>query len=125
MKNLIAKSASIGVMTMALGRTALASVPDFLKQGVDQSMPTNAPTQLFGGGTSIFQTVANLLIFIVGAVAVIMLIIGGLRYVLSGGDEKGVVSAKNTILYAIIGVIVAILAFAAVNFVVTQFDKAT
>jgi hypothetical protein len=67
-----------------------------------------------------FKSVANILIFIVGAVSVIMIIIGGLRYVLSGGDSAGVKSAKDTILYAIIGVIVAALAFAAVNFVVSR-----
>lgn len=123
MQKLITRAAGIGAMTMALGGRALAAVPEYLKQGVSDSKPTGAPEQLFGGGNSIFQTVANVLIFIVGAVAVIMLIIGGLRYVVSNGDEKGVVGAKNTILYAIIGIIVAILAFAAVNFVVTQFDK--
>ena len=55
--------------------------------------------------------------FIVGAVAVIMLIIGGLRYVLSSGNSSSVEGAKNTILYAIIGIVVAALAFAAVTFV--------
>jgi hypothetical protein len=50
-----------------------------------------------------------------------MIIIGGLRYVVSGGDASQVQAAKNTILYALIGVIVAILAYAAVNFVVASF----
>ncbi|HSH31424.1 MAG TPA: pilin [Candidatus Saccharimonadales bacterium] len=68
-----------------------------------------------------FKTVANILIFLVGAIAVLMIIIGGLRYVLSGGDPGGTKSAKDTILYAIIGVVVAILAYAVVNFVLTRF----
>jgi multisubunit Na+/H+ antiporter MnhB subunit len=50
-----------------------------------------------------------------------MLIIGGIRYTISQGDQSQVTSAKNTILYAIIGLIVAILAYALVNFVVTSF----
>jgi hypothetical protein len=46
-----------------------------------------------------------------------MLIVGGLRYITSNGDAQGATSAKNTILYAIIGLIVAILAYAIINFV--------
>jgi ABC-type Na+ efflux pump permease subunit len=49
-----------------------------------------------------------------------MLIYGGIRYTISGGDAKNVTAAKNTILYAIVGIVVAILAFAIVNFVITS-----
>ena len=68
-----------------------------------------------------FQTIANTLIFLVGAIAVIMVIIGALRYVLSGGDSAGIKSAKDTVMYALIGVVVAILAYALVNYVATRF----
>ncbi len=78
------------------------------------------PTELFAEG-GVFQTVTNVLLFIIGAVSVIMLIIGGIRYTVSQGDQGAVTSAKNTILYAIIGLVVAILAYAAVNFVITSF----
>ena len=67
---------------------------------------------------SVFQSVINVLLFLLGAVAVIMLIIGGFRYVVSGGDSSRIESAKNTILYAVIGIIVAFLAWAAVSFLV-------
>jgi len=73
------------------------------------------------GGTPIFQTITNVLLFIVGAISVIMLIIGGIRYTVSGGDSTAVTSAKNTILYAVIGIIVSLLAFAVVNFVIGSF----
>ena len=73
------------------------------------------------GETPIFQTITNVLLFIIGAVSVIMLIIGGIRYTISQGDSSAVSSAKNTILYAVIGIIVAILAFAIVNFVIGSF----
>ncbi|MBW3538578.1 pilin [Candidatus Parcubacteria bacterium] len=68
-----------------------------------------------------FRSVANILIYLVGAIAVIMVIIGGLRYVLSGGDPAGTKSAKDTILYAVIGIVVAVLAYAVVNFVLRRF----
>jgi hypothetical protein len=50
-----------------------------------------------------------------------MIIVGGLRYVLSAGDPKNTQAAKDTILYAVIGVVVALLAYAIVNFVLAQF----
>ena len=78
-------------------------------------------TTLFGGDESIFTKVTNVLLFLVGAISVIMLIIGCIRYVISGGDQAQVTSAKNTILYAIVGIIVAFLAFAAVKFVTDSF----
>lgn len=65
--------------------------------------------------------VTNLLLYIVGIAAVIMLVVGGLRYVLSGGDPKNTSAAKDTILYAVVGIIVAILGYAIVNFVINQF----
>ncbi len=67
------------------------------------------------------QTGINILLFLIGAVAVIVIIIGGIKYVTSNGESSAVQSAKNTIMYAVVGLLVAILAFAIVNFVVTQF----
>lgn len=92
--------------------------------GANCAKPTNAATNLFGDG-SIFNTVTNILLFLIGAISVVMLIIGGIRYVVSGGDQGAVTSAKNTILYAIIGIVVAFLAFAAVRFVTDQLQKST
>ncbi|MGB4762546.1 MAG: pilin [Candidatus Saccharimonas sp.] len=74
-----------------------------------------------GGETPLFQTITNVLLFIIGAVSVIMLIIGGFRYTVSQGDSSALTSAKNTILYSIIGIVVALLAYGIVNFVVGNF----
>ena len=52
-----------------------------------------------------------------------MLIIGGIRYVTSGGDAKKVTDAKNTVLYAIIGLIISVLAYAIVNFVMSTLPS--
>lgn len=75
--------------------------------------------QDFGGQV---QTVVNILLFLLGTVAVVMIIIGGIRYAASNGDQTQVTAAKNTILYSVIGLIVAILAFAIVNFLVDTFS---
>lgn len=64
-----------------------------------------------------FHNIANALILVVGAVSVLMVIIGALKFVVSMGHPKRVESARNTILYAIVGVIVAMCSYAVVNFV--------
>ncbi len=84
--------------------------------GIDCAQGAETPDTLFGAD-SIFTTVVNVLLFIIGAISVIMLIIGGIRYTLSGGDSGNVTAAKNTILYAIVGLLVAFFAYAIVNWV--------
>ena len=74
-------------------------------------------------GSSIFKVVnnvINVLLLAAGIIAVIMIIFGGISYTLSAGDNAKVTSAKNTILYAVIGLVVAALAFAIVNFIVAR-----
>lgn len=65
----------------------------------------------------IITTIINLFSIVVGAVSVIMIIIGGFRYITSGGDSGNVTSAKNTILYAIVGLVIVIFAQTIVRFV--------
>ena len=61
--------------------------------------------------------VINLFSWIVGVVSVIMIIYGGFRYITSGGDSNGVTAAKNTILYAIIGLVIVALSQLIVRFI--------
>lgn len=75
------------------------------------------PTDLFSGPTAIIPRAINLMLFVVGVLAIFMIIYGGIRYVLSGGDNSRVKDAKNTVLYAIVGLIVAILGYALVQWV--------
>lgn len=62
----------------------------------------------------------NTLLFILGIAAVIVIVIGGLRYATANGDPQKITSAKNTIMYAVVGLIVAVMAWAIVTFVVTS-----
>lgn len=87
-----------------------------IMDGVNAAQGKNQPAALFGD-TGIVTTITNVLLFIAGGLAVIMIIFGGLRYVVSGGKAASVTAAKNTILYAIVGLIIAFLAFAAVNWI--------
>jgi hypothetical protein len=69
---------------------------------------------------NLIRTIVNLLSAIVGIVAVIMIIFGGLRYITSGGNDTSVTGAKNTILYAIIGLIIVALAQVLVRFTLNK-----
>lgn len=60
---------------------------------------------------------------VAGIVAVIVIILGGVRYTTSGGDASGVKAAKDTILYAVIGLIVVIMAAAITDFVIKNVAK--
>jgi hypothetical protein len=72
----------------------------------------------------ILTTIINIFSWIVGIVSVIMIIYGGFRYIISGGDSNGVTAAKNTILYAIIGLVIVALAQVIVQFVLTKANGA-
>lgn len=71
--------------------------------------------------TDIIGVVINTLLFIVGTLSVIMIIVGGIFYATSAGDSSKVTKAKNTLTYAIVGLVVAFLAYAIINWVVQLF----
>lgn len=75
------------------------------------------------GPDSVFRRVVNVLLFITGAIALIFVIVGALRYVLSNGDQAALTGAKNTILYALVGLVLSFAAYAIVNFVVDSLIK--
>lgn len=68
--------------------------------------------------TNRITSIINSLFFIIGALAVLVLLYGAIRYITSTGDSKRVQAAKDTIIYAIAGLVVAILAPAIVGFVI-------
>ena len=70
--------------------------------------------------TDSIKTIVNTLLFVLGAVAVLVIIVAGIMYVVSGGEAASVKKAKDMILYAVVGLVVALMAFAIVNFVVTK-----
>ena len=80
-------------------------------------------SQCAGGSTNktnlmgTLNTVINVVLAVVGFVAVIMIILGGISFITSQGDSSKVTKARNTILYGVIGLVIALLAYAIVNFV--------
>jgi hypothetical protein len=117
------------ITTLGLAAVSLASIlfapTSFafnlsIEDGANSARGADQAADLFGN-SGIFTTVTNVMLFIVGAISVIMVVIGGLRYVVSGGNSGNITTAKNTILYAIVGLIIAIMAYAVINFVIGSF----
>lgn len=112
----------LAVPMLALGISAAApsqyaSAADLTIQGgADSAKSASQPSDLFASD-GVFNKIVNAALFLIGAISVIMLIYGGIRYTISGGDSSSVTAAKNTIMYAVIGIVVALLAYAIVNFV--------
>ena len=111
----------IGVFAL-VGASSVSAVT--LQEGAEAARCDQCPRDLFGN-TGVFKQITNTILYIVGIIAVVMLIIGGIKYLLSGGDSKKVTDAKNTVLYAIIGLVIAFLAYAIVNFVITALPSST
>ena len=63
-------------------------------------------------------SIINGVIAVLGFVCVVVMIVGGVNYMISAGDSGKVTKAKNTILYGLIGRVICVLAFAIVNFVI-------
>jgi len=87
-----------------------------------QNVDTSAAA---GSFSTTVSDIINVMSIIVGVVAVIMIIVAGLRYITSGGKQESVTGAKNTILYAVIGLVIVALAQIIVHFVLNNTTAAT
>ena len=108
----------LGAFACLFSSRLLASATS-VQEGANAARADGMPTELIGDN-GVFSRITNTVLLIVGLISVIMLVYGGLRYILSGGDSKKVTDAKNTVLYAIIGLIVSMLAYAIVHFVLNS-----
>lgn len=84
-------------------------------KGINEAGGTNA-----GDLLSLIKNVINTLLFVAGIAAVIIMIVSGFRYVTSDGDSNAANKAKNTIIYASIGLVVSVMSYAIVNFILDQ-----
>lgn len=118
-----------GLIPLA-GGVAVADIQGKLCKGVGAAA-NDGQTGCGGGGvdaegtiSNVATKVVNVFSVLVGAVAVIMIIYGGFRYITSGGDSGSVGNAKNTLIYAIVGLIVVALAQLIVRIVINQSQAA-
>lgn len=108
---------SKSIVRVAVGASALLLAPlSVFAQGLQPAIPLAGTAQ--GGLIPSVLNIVNGLLVVAGIVASIYLVAGGVRYITSQGEEDQTEQAKNTILYALIGLIVIGLSAALVNFVI-------
>jgi hypothetical protein len=130
LKLLFASLAATAMIATPMLVPAIAHAQDTVQNGLCQGAnlqvgsdcTTVDPATVNTKVNSTITWAINIFSIIVGIAAVIMIIVGGLRYIISGGDSGNVTSAKNTILYAIIGLVVVALAQFVVKFVLTKVN---
>ena len=126
MKQISKAKVLAAVMCLAMVFTAVSPVSlpvyadakDEVKKGADM---TNSGGSAKQDLPDVITTIINVMLFIAGALAVIMIIYGGIRYITAHGDEKQVKVAKDTIVYSVVGLIIAIIAYALVTFIFNTF----
>ena len=102
---------------------APATTQEALQCGSSNSAGVPVSTAPSGTINSTVANVVNILSIFVGIVAVIVIVVGGFRYVTSNGKQESVQGAKNTIMYAVIGLIIAALAQVIARFVLRKVTK--
>lgn len=130
-KVLVAGLAVLAMSVVALPASAASGGSDL---GTGVVCPSNAPQNALKrvesmsecgmeeGNTlmSTLQVIINVVIGVIGFIAVVVIIIGGVQYTTSAGASDKVKKAKDTIMYGIIGLVVALLAYAIVNFILSS-----
>ena len=120
-------AAAISVVSVMVFGAVLVTQPA-MAAPVDVLEECNSQSKVCQGTNSnslynIIKNVINVLLFIIGIIAVIMIIIGGFRYTTSGGDGSETKTARDTIIYAVAGLVIAIMSFAIVNFVLNRLQS--
>lgn len=126
MKQISKAKVLAAVMCLAVVFTAVSPVSLPVYADSRDEAQNGAKLANSGGGSNqnlpdIITTIINVMLFIAGALAVIMIIYGGIRYITAHSDEKQVKVAKDTIVYSVTGLIIAILAYALVTFIFDRF----
>ncbi len=126
--------AGFAVISLANAPAATADVASSVRRGAcleappgfGDSEPVAAECNEGSGKglQAVITTALNVLTWVTGVAAVFVLIVAGFRYVVSGGSSSGVTGAKNMIIYALIGVVIAMLAQIIVRFVIGNVSEA-
>ena len=118
---------SIAIMTCAMfGASVLStaslsgSVSAQVSKGIDTATTSEMKGKSIDGDKGLIKTVVNVLLWAVGVLSVIMIIFSGFRYITSAGDTSKTKSAQSTLIYSVVGLIVAIMAWAIVNMVINR-----
>ena len=93
-----------------------------VSSGINAATTDEMKNKQIDGSNGVIRTVSNILIWVVGIVAVIMIVWSGFKYITTAGDASKVASAKSSLTYAIVGLTIAILSYSIVNFIMERLD---
>ena len=118
---------SIGKLMLALVAIAARSLaaPVALAAPAPPVLPPPPPSLPTVTADTLVSNIVSTLLIVSGAASVVVIVIAGIMYTTSAGNEKRITTAKDAILYAVVGLIISILAFAIVNFVITGVTTGT
>lgn len=108
----------LGVLTPAVSAANGINICSGNENSVYCKNKNTGETQVNG----IIKTIVEVLLTAVGAISIIMIVIGGIMFALSSGDAQKAAKARNTVLYAVVGLAVSLFASAIVNFVFNRFN---
>ncbi|MBF1039529.1 MAG: hypothetical protein HXL08_01120 [Candidatus Nanosynbacter sp.] len=118
---------SIAIMTCAVFGASVLSTASLsgsasaqVSEGINTATTSEMKGKSIDGDKGLIKTVVNVLLWAVGILSVIMIIFSGLRYITSAGDASKTKSAQSTLTYSVVGLIVAIMAYAIVNMVTNR-----
>lgn len=118
---------SIAIMACAVFGTSVLSTASLsgsvsaqVSKGIDTATTSEMKGKSIDGDKGLIKTVVNVLLWAVGVLSVIMIIFSGFRYITSSGDASKTKSAQSTLIYSVVGLIVAIMAWAIVNMVINR-----
>ena len=103
--------------TVSLSSNVSAQVSD----GIGAATTSEMEGRKIDGDSGLVKSVVNILLWVIGILSIIMIIFSGIRYVTSSGDASKTKAAQNTLIYSVVGLIVAIMAWAIVDLVVNKF----
>lgn len=118
---------SIAIMTCAVFGASVLSTASLsgsasaqVSEGINTATTSEMKGKSIDGDKGLIKTVVNVLLWAVGILSVIMIIFSGLRYITSAGDASKTKSAQSTLTYSVVGLIVAIMAYAIVDMVTNR-----
>lgn len=132
LKSIFISIAALSLVTVPAFALAPAAFADVTPVQINRSLCSGTNFNVSGSSTecqagastddlnSLLSKIITIFSAVVGVIAVLMIIVGGLRYITSGGDTSKVSAAKTTIIYALVGLVIVALAQLIVHFVLNQ-----
>ena len=108
------------ISAASLSTNVSAQAADGVKKGITTATTADMKNKSIAGEGGLISILINFLLWTVGILSVVMIIFSGFRYITSAGDASKTKSAQSTLTYSVVGLIVAILAYAIVNMVINR-----